>query len=367
MAEYKNILKAGLQAAYDALETKDSSVLYFCTDTGKMYKGTVDFTNSVIAAASKPAAPITGKVYVLADTNTVEAYVGGAWKVLSYPMATTVDVNSDDVHTASAKAIYEAIQNAVADLAGSAATVKGIAASAEKEATLVVTTGDDVTSEVQVPGVVTTPTWDATARKLTLPVAGGASVEVNIGKDIFLDPAAQNGYNAETDTIDLYLNDGSEGAQGTLIQIPAAALIDIYTGEASTTASATVSADNKIKVDVKLDSDSKNAIKVTANGLMVDLSAYAIAEEVAAEIDGVRTTANAAKAKSEANESAIGIINGDATTEGSIKKAVADAVATLNATDEGLDQRVGALEQSDVTINENIAALALATTTWGSF
>ena len=49
-----NILKAGLQAAYNQLETKDANTLYFCTDTGKMYKGEVDFTESVKVVATKP-------------------------------------------------------------------------------------------------------------------------------------------------------------------------------------------------------------------------------------------------------------------------------------------------------------------------
>jgi hypothetical protein len=36
--EYTRILNAGLQASYDALETKNPNLLYFCTDTGKIYK-----------------------------------------------------------------------------------------------------------------------------------------------------------------------------------------------------------------------------------------------------------------------------------------------------------------------------------------
>ena len=35
------ILYYGLQAAYDALETKDADKLYFCTDSKKIFKGSV--------------------------------------------------------------------------------------------------------------------------------------------------------------------------------------------------------------------------------------------------------------------------------------------------------------------------------------
>ena len=144
MAEvYSQILKHGLQASYDALQTKDANVLYFCTDTQKIYKGDVDFSNNIIVAATKPAAPVAGKVYVLADTDTVEVYVNGAWKVVSYPTVTSIDVNSDDKHVATAKAIYDAIQDAIADLAGSADTVKAIGAGTT-DGSVEVTKGDAV-------------------------------------------------------------------------------------------------------------------------------------------------------------------------------------------------------------------------------
>ena len=363
--EYPKILKYGTQAAYEALATKDASVLYFCTDSGKIYRGTVDFSNSVIVAASKPATPVMGKVYVLADTNTVEIYTSGAWKVLSYPVATTITVASDDVHVATAKAVYDAIQAAVADLSTSANTVKAVAAGTDA-ATLVLTKGDDSTANVVVPGVVTTPVWDATKRILTLPVSNGSSVEVNIGKDMFLDTTANNRYDVATQSIYLYLNDGGEGTEPTEIVIPAADLVDVYTGGETTSATATVT-DNVIKVTVKLDPATENAIVQTENGLKVDLSAYAKTADVEAEIADVTTLAQGAADKATANESAIGIINGDATTEGSVKKQIADAVAPLTAADSALEARVTTLEGAVATNTENIAALAAAATTWGTF
>ena len=113
---YPNILKYGLQASYDALGSKDSNVLYFCTDTKKIYKGDIDFTDSVVLAATKPATSIiAGKLYVIADTGTVEVYSGGAWHVVSYPVATTISAASDDVHVATAKAVYDYVDDAIAD------------------------------------------------------------------------------------------------------------------------------------------------------------------------------------------------------------------------------------------------------------
>ena len=72
---YNKVLLAGLQAKYDSMASHDANILYFCTDTGKLYKGDVDFSNSLVAASTKPGTPVAGKIYVLADTNTIETYV----------------------------------------------------------------------------------------------------------------------------------------------------------------------------------------------------------------------------------------------------------------------------------------------------
>lgn len=370
---YVKILNAGTQASYNALETKNPNLLYFCTDTGKLYKGTVDFTDSLVVAASKPETPVTGKIYILADTNTVEAYVNGQWKVLSYPMTTTVDVNSDDMHVASAKAVYDAIQAAIEEVTGGDGVVKDVEAGAT-EGSVKVTKGDGTSKEVVLPGVVTTPTWDSAARKLTIPVTGKEAIEVNIGKDIFIDPNAANGFNADTQTIDLYLNDGTEGGQGTLVSIPAAALVDVYTGTTSNGTSVTVSDDNKIKVDLVVDPDTNNAVVVTGAGIKVDLSAYAKTSDVNSAVAGVQGQVDELKTASQNNANAIAKLNGSASEEGSVAKAVADARTALEQADTALDQRVTALEGDNVTNKaniatntENIAALASAATEWGTF
>ena len=364
---YAQILKAGTQAAYDALGTKETSVLYFCTDTGKMYKGEVDFTNSVIYAASKPTAPVVGKVYILADTNTVEAYVNGSWSVLSYPVATAISSASDDVHVASAKAVYDAIQAAIADVTGGDIMVKDVVAGTDA-ATLVVQKAGGSETTITVPGVVTTPTWDATARKLTLPVAGGTAVEINIGKDIFLDTEADNKYNAETGNIELHLNDG------TTIEVPASALVDTHTGAATKGATVSVSDANVITVDLIVDPDTKNALVLGENGLMVDLSAYAKTTEVEAHVSNLQGQIDTVKTTADKAATDIGVLNGDASTEGSVKKQVADAKAALQAEIEANDADILALQNKDTAHEasiqantDDIAALAAATTTWGTF
>ena len=373
MSTYTKILNAGTQAAYEALATKNPNLLYFCTDTGKLFKGSVDFTNNLVAVSTKPAAPIAGKVYVIADTDTVEVYVNNAWKVLSYPVDTIIDINSDDVHVASAKAVYDAIQKAVEGVATGANTVKSVEAG-EADASVKVTKGDGTTTEVVIPGVATTPVWDSASRKLTIPVTGADDVVVNIGKDVFIDPTAQNGYNAETNTIDLYLNDGNGETESTKISIPAAALVDIYTGGTTSTATASVSDDNVVTVNVKLDPAATNGISVTANGLMVDLSAYAKTTDVEGLVDAVDDKVTELTGTVNANSAAIAKLNADSSEAGSVAYQVAQAKAALEVTDQDHERRIGALEAKDTTIQTsvetnttNIASLAEATTEWGSF
>ena len=162
--------------------------------------------------------------------------------------------------------------------------------------------------------------------------------------------------------------------QATKIEIPASALIDVYEGEKSTTADVSVTEDNKIKVDIILDPDTNNALVVGDNGLKVDLSVYAKTEVVNAQISAVQTIAEGAKSTADANKTDIEILKGDVTTEGSVAKAVADAKALLEQADINISARVTALEDASSTTNtniqantDNIAALATATTEWGTF
>lgn len=355
MATYNKILKAGLQAAYDALAVKDANVLYFCTDTGKLYKGSVDFTQAVVAAASKPVKPIVDKLYVLADTNTVEVYDGSKWTVVSYPMATVVNESSDDVHTVSAKAVYTAIRAAVDEVTGGSAVVKEVELS-DVAGNLKITKGDGTSRNVALTGVALNPTWDSTRRVLKIPVVGGTELEVNIGKDIFIDPSKENKYNPDTKKIELFLNDG------TKIEVPAADLIDIYTGENTNGAHVTVSEDNKISVDVVVDPVEGNKLQLTAAGLKVDLSAYYTAAEVDVKVKEAKDAAQAAQNKADANEAAIAVINGEGA--GSIKKAVADLKSDLeggaikNAKD-AADAAQAAADAAQGTADQNKAAITV--------
>ena len=113
-------------------------------------------------------------------------------------------------------------------------------------------------------GNVKNPTYDADTRKITLPIlqADGTTqaLEINLGKDMVVTSGV---YNQETQEIELTLTDGS------VVKIPATALVDVYTGDATATVTVTVSEDNVITAVVKISTKEKNLLKQDENGLYV--------------------------------------------------------------------------------------------------
>lgn len=392
---YPKVLKIGTQASYNAIESKDNSVLYFTSDTRKLYKGSLDFSEYARYVNTKPTATADlakGCVYMMADTGNVEFYDGSAWHVISLPTTTSFDGDSaDDLHIPTTEAVKEYVLSVIggsseivsdirattsedSSLPGyvarggatvtygddtqkvfqipgvatelSAATnaagqivlahttgsddtvtvpgvVTGIAGNtgATGNAKLDITTSDGVSTEtITVPGVVTGITaatgtgsegkfavststgshadvvvpgvfksvsWNATTRVLTFTDTSGVSTGtdhvIDIGKDVFIDPDANNRY--ENGNIYLYLNDGN-GSTPTEIVIPVTGLITDYFGD--DTSSVQVNIDNsthKVTADVIRRPDVtpsgdnpgwENALKLStttgAVGLYVDLS-----------------------------------------------------------------------------------------------
>ena len=391
------ILYYGLQASYDALATKDSDVLYFCTDSKKIYKGTIEMTESIIVAATKPETGIvTGKLYVISATGTVEFYDGTNWHVVSYPilMSTAgIDENATDVEVPSAKAVYDYVQSIVAG----DSVVTAVEASTTPGA-ISVTVGDDEPVDVLVHGAVTTPSYDAATRTFTFPIADDAQhpVVVELGTDIFIDPDANNRY--ENGNLYLYLNDGSATTDPTELVIPVTALVTDYFGD--DTASISVDVNNtthKVTASVRIRPDEagtfENLVKVSSvtgsEGIYVDAApvrANAAAIETLNGADTVTgSVAYAVKQLADgavaANTAAITTLNGNASVTGSVDqkvKALADgavatntaAIATLNAdssTTGSVAYAIKQLEDSKVDVNAaNIAVLATAQS-WGTF
>lgn len=406
-ASYPKILYTGTQAAYDAIASKDANVLYWTSDTNKIYKGAVDFSKSVEAVASQPTSPAAGRLYLCADTGKAQFYTGSEWKTVNLPEVTSfTDENADNLHVATTAAIKTYVEGKIGT---SADVVKSVDATAGKAGTITVTQADDSSKEVTVhdvfkgiadktvgdaatpatftltdtdgdttdytvkgvatslaagataakvtlskssgaaddvtvpgvmtaiaagstaatvattlstgtadaitvpgvmtgiaagsddaeiaitlstgtaenitvPGVVTDLTWDAQTRTITVTESDGSTGEIEIGKDIFIDPNADNRY--EGGYIYIYLNDGTESKDPTELKIPVTGLVTDYFGDDTdsievdvdsnthkVTASAILRAD---KAATESDPGFKNALKVSSTegdkGLYVDLA-----------------------------------------------------------------------------------------------
>ena len=132
----QKILYTGTQAAYDAA-TKAETKLYFTSDTHKIYKGSVDMTESVRVVSTLPASGAANNVvYILLDAsdNFVSANYtldgGTNWNTFVLKTATTVSSSSDHTAVATAKAVYDYVQSIV----GGDGVVTDVSASTSKAA-----------------------------------------------------------------------------------------------------------------------------------------------------------------------------------------------------------------------------------------
>ena len=102
------LFKTGTKSQYTSLSTKDSSTLYFISDTHEIYKGETNYTDSVIVVTAFPSSDILqGKLYINSSTLECRIYVGSAWKTLNPGYVTTIDGSgtSNDTKLATIGAI----------------------------------------------------------------------------------------------------------------------------------------------------------------------------------------------------------------------------------------------------------------------
>lgn len=347
---FEKILLVGTAAAFDALETKDANKLYFLYDTKQIYKGSELYTDGIRKVTTRPTTPAKNVLYDI-NGETIEYHDGTNWVVVRPKFSTGISASSAG-ELVTAKQVYDFIMEALEDVSTSENTIKNVAASTTADATLEVTNGAGTKSDVVVPGVVTTPSYDSTTRTITLPVSGKESLVIALGKDIFIDKNADNGYDVNTGNIVLFLNDGTgeEGSTGTKIEIPASGLVDVYTGKASTSATVSVGDDNKIEVAVKVSAKAGNALTIEAGegeeGLYISLDNYYTKTEIDDKLDAINTDAETLSQQVNTNKTDIATLKGDATTEGSVAKAVADAKEEIKNTTDDLATRVENLENA---------------------
>lgn len=274
----------------NATPNKDSNTLYFIQDTGKIYRGTEDFTNSVRLVSSFPTAAYAAQGILYVNTTTGEAKIsnGTAWTTVVRPVDDTVTQDSTNLITSGA--VYNAIDSAVGGIDFSD-YVTSLTWDADN--TKLVLTKGAGTTDINLTKVATQIDYDGATGVITLKDAAGTALDtVNIPLDNFV---ASGVYNAEQQAIILTLQNGDT------VEIPATDLIDIYYGGDTTTAKVTVTTvDGKetIKADVVVSAAEGNALSATAEGLYVDISGKISKVASATEGDIATLTADGSVADS---------------------------------------------------------------------
>lgn len=324
MLTWHYVTRAAYDAAEDSIKTSDK--LYFLSDTKEIYRGTENFTQSVILYTTEPTVKAIGKLYV--NINTLEGRIwnGTTWTTVIQPVQSTVSADNTTAPVSGA-AVATYVQEEVAKVTGS----DGIVASVEYDATskeLDVTMADGTTDSVPLTGLAVDLEYDATTGKLTVKDATGATIGTGVNLDLerFVSEAT---YDAESNKIILKFND-----EGTPLEIDVGDLVDTYTAKGGKGVSLTVTG-NEFTAEAIVSSAAGNMLSLTDQGLYVaatdisgkaDKDTDAVAGNVAMfdstgnPVDsghaiGAATLASAPSASTLATEAAVAAIRETLTTD----------------------------------------------------
>lgn len=378
--------KVGTLAKYNAA-TKDASTLYFITDAKRIYKGDVDVTENIVTVANfdgteggiSLANAFEGKFYINVTTFEVRIKSGNAWIVLTpgYITDGTEFAKADNNGKfATIAAIKAAIAKAVEDITGGSTLVDGLSWTEEDgtgKGKLVLHSSNGDTQDITLTGTPYKLTYDKDALTITVNSYGETAAQViNLPKDNFV---RSGEYKADATLPDgkkgpaivLTVGDGKSTSE---VVIPAASLVDVYTGEASDNITVTVSEDNKITATAKIDPAANNALVSSAAGLKVDISAKAdkLTADAAAHIlvgsadgnlaDGGVTLKTTGAMGNSATEVPVASVIATA-----ISTAVSAAQGTLQDAIDALTGRMDTAEGKITTLETDVKALQTAIAT----
>lgn len=385
------------QAQYDAAAgSRSSENLYFTSDTKQIYRGDDLFTESVSLYTVLPTKPAVGMLYVDSATLEGKVYSGSEWKTVIKPVADTVTTDGANPVSGAAVAAYvtEALKTAAAEAQAAFKDVSYAKATNK----LTFTKNDGTTKEVEIDNLPVDLVYDKSGSVGLLQLKDKAGTAIGTGINLDLERFVKSGeYDAETKKITLYFDDEKTDK----VEIDASALVDIYTGAATSTASTTVSADNKISVAVKVSAEEGNTVVAKEDGLYVaptDLSGKqdkdtdAVAGNIATFEAGGNTVDSGKKiggaalaatpdANTLATEKAVDTVRGALTTsiataqaaakaakdaadaaQADATKGINDAKAAKDAAQAAADAVTAEQERATGKENELIAALTWKTT-----
>ena len=251
------------------LGNKVAEDLYFLSDTKEIYRGAVPFTEGVVLYnATLPTEGIAkNRLYI--DSTSLAGYTHDGEKWTNVIKAVASEVTVDGEAPVSGKAVAAYVTAALAGL--STSTVISSLSWDAAEHILTVTKGDTTTETIVFDGLGCKLNYISATGKLQLLDASGNKLGEDI--DLALEKFVHSGeYDAATKSIILYFDE----AKTDSVTIPVGDLIDVYTGEETTSATVEVGTGNKIKATIKISQAEGNTLIVKEDGLYVaapDLSA----------------------------------------------------------------------------------------------
>ena len=308
------------RAAYDAADAsaKTSDKLFFLSDTKEIYRGTENFTESVIVYTTEPTVKAIGKLYIDATTLEGKIWNGSAWTTVIQPVQSTVSADNTNKPVSGA-AVTTYVAEEIAKVTGSGNLVADVEYVADTKS-LTVTMADKSTDTIQLTGLAVDLDYDKTTGKLMVKDATGTTVGTGINLDLerFVSEAS---YDHNTRTINLKFNDDQEP-----LAIEIGDLVDTYTAKSGKGVSLTVTG-NEFTAEAIVATTAGNMLSLTDAGLYV--AATDISAKADRDVDAVAN--NVAKFDSNGNPIDSGYQLGTGTLAASASASVLATEAAVAA------------------------------------
>ena len=250
------------RAVYDAAQAseKTSDKLYYLSDTHEIYRGTENFTESVILYSTEPTVKAIGQLYINDTPLEGRIWNGTVWKTVIQPVQAAI-ITGDTTKPVSSKAVEDYVGTWSAKVTGFDGLVSGVAYTAGTN-TRTVTMADTSTEDIPLTNVAADLVYDKVTGLLQVKNASGTTIGTGINLDLerFVSEAA---YDSETKKITLKFNDA-----GTPLEIDVGDLVDTYTAANSETVALTVTG-NEFKAEAIVAATEGNMLQKTASGLFV--------------------------------------------------------------------------------------------------
>lgn len=270
MISWHYVSLADFKEASEAEKTADK--LFFIKDTGEIYRGTQNFTESVILYTDEPAVKATGKLYVNSTTLEGKIWNGTAWQTVIQPVQATLNaINTNQ--PVSGKAVADFVATQIESVTNGSKLVKDVEYEAASNS-LKVVMADDTTDTIPMTNVAADLVYDKGTGLLQVKNAAGTTIGTGINLDLerFIQEAS---YDHDTRTITLRFNTGAEP-----LTINIGDLVDTYTAADSTSVHMAVTG-NEFTAEVLVSETAGNQLTSTANGL------YVAAVDLSGKVDKV--------------------------------------------------------------------------------